>query len=66
MAVLPEEKLSLEMDEIRTEQSVAVLLAKSDVRNFSVVLTDRSRFNQSPLRDVNYELHCALYNQPLG
>lgn len=59
-AALPEEKIPFEMDRReRMEENVPVdvvllMVAKSDLRNFSVVLKDRSTFNQSPLRYVNY------------
>lgn len=59
-AALPEEKIPFQMDRRESmEENVSVYvvllkLAKSDLRNFSVVLKDRSRFNQSPLRYVNY------------
>lgn len=59
-AALPEEKIPFQTDRRESmEENVSVYvvllkLAKSDLRNFSVVLKDRSRFNQSPLRYVNY------------
>lgn len=59
-AALPEEKIFFQMvRRERMEENVSVdvvllMVAKSELRNFSVVLKDRSRFNQSPLRYVNY------------
>lgn len=60
-AALPEEKIPFQMDRReRMEENVSLdvvllMVAKSDLRNLSVVLKDRSRFNQSqsPLRYVN-------------
>lgn len=59
-AALPEEKILFQMDRReRMEENVSLdvfllMVAKSDLRNLSLVLKDRSRFNQSPLRYVNY------------
>lgn len=42
------------MEENVSVDLVLLMVAKSGLRSFSVVLKDRSRFNQSPLRYVNY------------
>lgn len=42
------------MEENVSVDVALLMVVKSDLRNFSVVLKDRSRFNQSPLGHVNY------------